>query len=64
VKTVVDQRFREEARRFQLAFTCEACAYFAPESQRCSNGYPNHAHRARPLNSQQELEFCKEFELA
>lgn len=63
MKTVVDSRFRDEARLFRLSFTCEACAHFAPDSETCANGYPNEAHRARAVEAQRELEFCKEFEL-
>ena len=64
MKTRVDSNFREQALRFRLSFTCEACAHFAPESGACANEYPNQAHRASALDAQHELEFCKEFELA
>jgi hypothetical protein len=65
MKTRVDANFRQEAQRFHLSFTCEACAHFAPESGACGNGYPNEAHRATALEAPSgELEFCKEFELA
>jgi hypothetical protein len=63
VKTPIDQRFLEEATRYQLCFTCEACAHFSIESGGCANGYPNAAHRSAPLHEARELEFCKEFEL-
>lgn len=70
MRTRVDLRFRQEAARFRLSFTCEACAHFAPESGACGNGYPNQAHRAAAVETRgaddaaSELEFCKEFELA
>jgi len=64
MKTRVDATFREEAQRFRLSFTCEACAHFTPESGECANGYPNQSHRAAELDTLAELEFCKEFELA
>jgi len=60
----VDQRLRDEAARFRLRFTCEACAHFAPESQRCGNGYPTAPHRDIDLAHVEALEFCKEFEVA
>jgi hypothetical protein len=67
MKTRADQRLREEAARFRLSFTCEACAHFVEESGQCGNGYPNHAHRDRAarlaLGAGGELTFCKEFEL-
>ena len=61
--STVDEQLREEARRYQLRFGCEACAHFDPEALRCANGYPNEAHRGVDLGSVRELSFCKEFEL-
>lgn len=62
--TEVDDRLREEARRFELRFTCESCAHFDPVSERCASGYPNQAHHGIRLARLQTLSFCKEFELA
>jgi hypothetical protein len=59
----VDQRLREEAQRFNLRFGCESCAHFAPESQRCGNGYPTAPHRGVDLERIEALEFCKDFEV-
>lgn len=59
----VDQRFVDEAKRFSLRGSCEACVYLAPESQTCSEGYPNHEHLALPREVGQSVCFCKKFEL-
>ena len=64
MKTLVDDRLRDEARRFRLVFTCESCAHYAVESGACAHGYPNAAHRSDELAGAESLEFCKEFELA
>jgi hypothetical protein len=63
VKTLVDEKFRLEVARFGLRFTCEHCAHFASDTERCAHGYPVAAHRALVLDDLAELEFCKEFEL-
>lgn len=62
--SVVDEELVEQARRFALCFTCETCAHFEPEAQRCGNGYPTEPHRAIALERVNELSFCKEYELA
>jgi hypothetical protein len=64
MRTRVDDAFRDEASRFRLRFQCENCANFAVETATCANGYPNAAHRRVELTLVQELEFCKDFELA
>jgi hypothetical protein len=61
VKTRVDARLLDEARRFALRLACEDCAHFCPENQGCAHGYPNRVERR--LEDAAELEFCKEFEL-
>jgi hypothetical protein len=61
VKTRVDARLLEEARRFELRLACEDCAHFCPENRSCAHGYPNRVERR--LDGTAELEFCKEFEL-
>jgi len=63
MKTRVDARLRSEGERYQLRFTCEDCAHFAPEARACAHGYPNEAHRGIRLETATDLEFCKEFEL-
>jgi hypothetical protein len=60
----VDDRLRDEARRFRLVFACPDCASFEPISGGCSLGYPNADHRDRQLDDRAELVFCKAFELA
>jgi hypothetical protein len=70
MKTRVDDRLRDEARRFKLRFACEDCAHFSGSepsldgscSRSCSLGYPA-APRRRALDDA-SLELCKEFELA
>lgn len=62
--TAVDDRLRQEARRYGLRFTCEACAWFDAEDGGCSHAYPNEAHRDIDLDREAEVSFCKEFELA
>lgn len=63
MKTRVDERFRREARAFELRYSCESCAHYDVEGQRCGNGYPTEPHRARDLKTLGELLFCKQFEL-
>jgi len=63
VRTLVDRRFREEAARFGLRFTCEHCVHFAAERRACANEYPTIAHLEVDLERAESLEFCKEFEL-
>ncbi|HET9953597.1 MAG TPA: hypothetical protein VFQ61_03790 [Polyangiaceae bacterium] len=63
MKTPLDDQLRAEIARFRLVFTCETCAHFEPDSQRCASEYPNAAHRLRVLEDR-ELEFCKEYELS
>lgn len=61
---LVDDRFRAEAKRFALRFTCESCAYFDEDRGVCSHAFPNEAHRRIELERMVEVTFCKEFELA
>ncbi len=62
--TDVDERLREEARRFELRFTCESCAHFDPVRERCAHGYPTAPHRNVRLAEVESLLFCKEHELS
>ena len=48
---------------FRLRFACTDCAHFDAEGKRCSNGFPNEAHREPELGERLELLFCKAFEL-
>jgi hypothetical protein len=58
----VDARLREEARRFALRFACEDCAHFDAHREACVHGYPA-APRLAEIDEEDELLFCKEFEL-
>jgi hypothetical protein len=52
--------------RFALRFTCEHCAHFQAEHERCTHGYPNDVHRAARYEraaEETELVFCKDFDL-
>jgi hypothetical protein len=56
--------FREDCARFALRFTCEHCALFDPDQERCAHGFPTEEHR---LGHYERLDaplvFCKDFEL-
>lgn len=67
----LDGKLRREIATYRLCYTCERCAQLDEPTGRCSLGYPNEAHRERPLGSidapltdDDALVFCKEFELA
>ena len=60
----VDERLREEARRFRLVFACPDCVEFDPDGERCALGYPIAPHRDASLEARDEVIFCKAFELA
>ena len=64
MKTLVDERLRDEARTFSFRFGCEDCAHFDPKNVRCGNGYPTEPHAHVDLAVGRHLEFCKEFEFA
>ncbi|WP_437875692.1 hypothetical protein [Sorangium sp. So ce513] len=74
----LDDRLREEARRYRLVFACPDCASFDPagsdevdrrgaappgSAPRCSLGYPVAPHVSRSLDDRDEVVFCKAFEL-
>jgi hypothetical protein len=63
VIVAIDDRLREEARRFKLAFSCPSCVEFDPETRRCSLGFPNEEHLEASLEGRREIVFCKAFEL-
>lgn len=60
MKTVVDARLREEARRLVLLYRCDDCAHFDQPRAACAHGYPTEPHR-KSLD-QGEVVFCKEFD--
>jgi hypothetical protein len=61
VRTLVDERLRDEARRFAFRFACDDCAHFDAEPERCSLAYP--ATPRRDDMGRAHLELCKAFEL-
>jgi hypothetical protein len=61
VRTVVDDRLREEAARFAFRFACDDCAHFDEPAARCSLAYP--AAPRRDALSHRHLDLCKSFEL-
>ena len=63
MKTLVDERLVDEARRYRLRFCCEDCAYVDPTTLACSEEYPNEAHRGVELQRVTAVFFCKRFEL-
>jgi len=62
VKTRVDERLLDEARRFAFRFACEDCAHFDVRAERCSLAYP--AAPRRGELGRTHLELCKSFECA
>jgi hypothetical protein len=60
---VVDDKLRDEARRFRLVFACPDCASFDADARRCTLGYPHEPHADASLDGREELTFCKAFEL-
>jgi hypothetical protein len=65
VRSSQDARFRLERARLSLRFTCDQCAYFDDESERCVHGYPTAEHRAaRYEDEEADVVFCKEWDLA
>ena len=56
--------FAAQRARFVLRFTCEDCALFDPELQRCAHGFPTDEHRdAHYASREAPLVFCKDFEM-
>ena len=60
---LVDDRLREEARRFELRFACPDCASFDDEARACSLGFPSEPHEDPQIEGRREVIFCKSFEL-
>ncbi len=63
MRTSIDPKLRDEAKQFRLCFTCEDCVHLVEERGACANGYPTAPHLGVDLETEQSLEFCKEFEL-
>lgn len=64
MKFPYDARFQEERSKYDLRFTCEDCAYFQPETTRCTHGFDTRSHRAERYAAEAaDVLFCKEFEL-
>jgi len=61
LKTPVDARLRDEAKRFLLRHRCDDCANFDAAGEKCVHGYPTEEHR-RGVEAD-VIVFCKEFEL-
>ncbi len=61
MRTLVDRRLTDEAKKFALRFACEDCVHF-DDHFRCEHGYPP-APRQADLE-REEIVFCKDFELA
>ncbi|WP_437645743.1 hypothetical protein [Sorangium sp. So ce362] len=73
----LDERLRDEARRYRLVFACPDCASFDPaeterdegvavlseRAPRCSLGYPVAPHVSPSLDDRDAIIFCKAFEL-
>jgi hypothetical protein len=64
MKTPVDDRLRDEARRYAFRFACDDCVHFDAPSSRCSLGYPSAPRRDALEAEGALLELCKSFELA
>lgn len=71
MKTKVDRRLLEEARRFAWRFACDDCAHFDPDRERCSllfDAAPRRDALVARADSEADdgpvLELCKTFELA
>jgi hypothetical protein len=54
-----DERFRDEAERFQLRWVCEDCGLF-DAARGCAHGYPVSRHDRAAQRVR--LTFCKDFE--
>jgi len=69
MRTLVDARLRDQARRYGFRFACEDCAHATRPSSderprgslECSLGYPAEPHRCALAES--HLTLCKAFEL-
>jgi hypothetical protein len=73
MRSIVDERLREEARRFRFVFGCPSCIWFddrvdgdRADGHRaaCALGFPNEEHVDERLEGRASVFFCKAFELA
>jgi hypothetical protein len=56
--------FADQRARFALRFTCEHCAQFDGERERCAHGFPTEEHRLAYYERRDvPLVFCKDFDL-
>lgn len=58
-----DARFEAEASAHALRWSCEDCALFDAEREKCAHGFPTEEHRRAYNERGALLVFCKEFEL-
>jgi hypothetical protein len=63
MRQIADSNFIRESSEFSLRASCEHCVYFEPDSELCTEGYPNAEHRRLPVLAGELLCFCKMFEL-
>jgi hypothetical protein len=59
----IDDRLREEAKRYRFVFACPDCVAYDADQDRCTLGYPTEPHRNPELEGRVEVTFCKTFEL-
>lgn len=64
MRTIVDLKLREEARRYLLRFSCADCVHFEKITGTCAEGFPNDEHVTDDLDALDVVVFCKEFELS
>jgi hypothetical protein len=64
LRTLVTLELLQEARQFDLRYTCDDCVHFVggASGERCAHGYPLGERRERVLRPGDDLAFCKEFE--
>jgi hypothetical protein len=58
-----DPTFEAEERTFDLRWSCEDCALFDADRERCAHGFPTQEHRRAHNATTPLLVFCKDFEL-
>lgn len=63
MRTRIDGQLVEQVGAYHLRYCCEDCCHFDDHAAACSLGYPDEPHRLRVLLPEQELLFCKEFDL-
>lgn len=64
MKLPADPRFHEQRELYALRFTCEHCALFDAEGERCAHDFPTEEHRlAFYVRPDVPIVICKEFQL-